>query len=233
MLATLLWTLALARSARSPPGLALRSAHLRSAAVVMSDLEPSDPPPPPAKPGMYDLKKLQPKDGGGFNKFDPVLTISSFVSRRFGIVGGLAVVGLLAATEGREILKSLTATGPVAGSGEVVELADGLTYVDEVVGTQGDAILPGVIVGFHAIVSVGDKQLFDTHGDKPIAYTYGKRPYPNLVCAGVEEGLRGMKTGGRRRLSIPQALAPAGVQLPPGVKLTYDIELTEVLVNYF
>ena len=68
---------------------------------------------------------------------------------------------------------------------------------------------------------------------QPIAYTYGQRPYPNLVCAGDEEGLRGMRTGGRRRLSIPQALAPAGVQLPPGVNLTYEVELTEVLTNYF
>jgi hypothetical protein len=193
---------------------------------------PARPPPLPVKPGMYDLNKLQPTDGGGFNKFDPVLTVSSFFSRRFGIVGGLAVVALLAATEGSEILKSLTGTGPQPGSGEVVELPDGLSYVDLLIGTAGETLLPGKLVGFHAIVSVGDTLLFDTHADKPIAYTYGKRPYPNLVCAGVEEGLRGMKTGGRRRLSIPQALAPSGVQLPPGVKLTYEVELTEVLTNY-
>jgi hypothetical protein len=112
---------------------------------------------------MYDLNKLQPTDGGGFNKFDPVLSASSFFSRRFGIVGGLGVVALLAATEGNEIFKSLTATGPLPGSGEVVELADGLSYVDLLVGTQGETLLPGKVVGFHAVVPVGDARLFDTH----------------------------------------------------------------------
>ncbi|KAG8461115.1 hypothetical protein KFE25_003684 [Diacronema lutheri] len=202
----------------------------------MSSDEP-DPvapePTQPTRPGMYDLSKLQNTDGGGFNKFDPVLTASSFISRRFGIVGGLALVAALAATEGREIYNSFTATGPTPGSGEVVTLGDGLSYVDLLVGTQGSSVLPGNIVGFHAVVTVGDKLLFDTHVDKPVAYTYGKRPYPSLVCAGVEEGLRGMKVGGKRRLAIPQALAPEGVQLPAGVALTYDIELTEILTNYF
>ncbi|KAJ1637198.1 hypothetical protein T492DRAFT_954603 [Pavlovales sp. CCMP2436] len=194
---------------------------------------PAEPAPAPASPGMYDLSKLQNSDGGGFNKFDPVLSASSFISRRFGIVGGLALVAVLAATEGNEIFKSLTSTGPVAGTGETVTLPDGLSYIDLMVATQGDSVLPGNVIGIHAVVSVGDTKLFDTHTDKPIAYTYGKRPYPNLVCTGVEEGLRGMKVGGIRQLSIPQALAPSGVTLPPGVALTYVLELTEILPAYF
>lgn len=211
-------------------------APLRRSSPRMSGDEPEEAAakgPPPTRPGMYDLSKLQNTDGGGFNKFDPVLSISSFVSRRFGIVGGLAVVAALAATEGREIFNSFTATGPVPGSGERVTLPGGLSYVDLLVGTQGGTVLPGNIIGFHAVVSVGGQQLFDTHSDKPIAYTYGKRPFPSLVCVGVEDGIRGMKVGGVRRLSIPQALAPEGVKLPPNVDLTYDVELTEILTNYF
>mmetsp|Transcript_17333 Transcript_17333/g.44834 ORF Transcript_17333/g.44834 Transcript_17333/m.44834 type:complete len:257 (-) Transcript_17333:121-891(-) len=213
---------------------------LRMAGDESPDADPQDSgvpsyeqaPASTSRPGAYDVSKLAP-DGGGFNKFDPVLTASTFVSRRFGIVGGLALVGLLAATEGSEIVKSFMATGPIAGTGEVVDLGAGLTYVDELVGTQGDSVLPGNIVGFHAVVSIGDTQIFDTHSDKPVAYTFGKKPYPSLVCAGVEQGIRGMKVGGKRRLSIPQALAPEGVKLPSGVDLTYEVELTEILTNYF
>ena len=59
------------------------------------------PPSPPAAPAKYDVSKLaagskQEGGGSGFNQFDPVMTATGFISRRFGLVGGLAVVGLLA-----------------------------------------------------------------------------------------------------------------------------------------
>lgn len=58
-------------------------------------------PSPPAAPAKYDVSKLtgsskQEGGGAGFNQFDPVLTATGFISRRFGLVGGLAIVGLLA-----------------------------------------------------------------------------------------------------------------------------------------
>lgn len=46
-----------------------------------------------------------------------MLSATQFVSRRFGIFGGLALVGLLAATEGREIVMGLTDKGAVPGDG--------------------------------------------------------------------------------------------------------------------
>jgi len=55
-------------------------------------------------PGAFNLKKNvdSTTKGGkaGFNQFDPVLAVTGFVSRRFGLVGGLAVVAILASTEG-------------------------------------------------------------------------------------------------------------------------------------
>ena len=42
-----------------------------------------------------------------------------------------------------------------------------------------------------------------------------------------------MKVGGVRELQVPGSLAPKGLELPPGVPLTYVIELTEVLPGYF
>lgn len=160
--------------------------------------------------------------------------MTSFISRRFGLAGGLAVVGLLAATEGNEILKSFTDKGPQPGSGVAVETASGLVYKDVLVGTSGDAVgVMGSIVGIKAKVSIGDKLLYDTASDKPIAFRYGKRPFENVLCEGVEQGVKGMKVGGVRELSVPAALAPKGLELPSGVPLTYIVEVTEVLPGYF
>jgi len=192
--------------------------------------------PPSTKPKQYDVSKLTGSSGGagaGFNQFDPVLTISGFISRRFGIVGGLAVVAILASTEGAEIVKSLGDKGPVAGSGETITTASGLQYVDMLVGTTGDKPMPGTVVGFNAVVKIDDKVLFDTRNDKPVAFKLGQRPFQNIVCEGVEEGLKGMRVGGKRTLLVPSALAPKGLELPPGVPLTYEIEVTEVLPGYF
>lgn len=185
---------------------------------------------------LKEKTKEQRSEGVGFNQFDPVLSVSGFVSRRFGLAGGLGFVALLAATEGNEILKSVLDTGPQPGSGEVITTPSGLQYVDVLVSSSGDPPRPGAVIGFNAKVSIGESVLFDsTAGDKPkpIAFKYGQRPFQNVVCEGVEEGLRGMKAGGKRTLTVPKELAPAGVKVPDGVPLTYEIELLEVLPGYF
>eukprot|EP00613_Pedinella_sp_CCMP2098_P048446 CAMPEP_0171850940 /NCGR_PEP_ID=MMETSP0992-20121227/20658_1 /TAXON_ID=483369 /ORGANISM="non described non described, Strain CCMP2098" /LENGTH=261 /DNA_ID=CAMNT_0012470611 /DNA_START=40 /DNA_END=825 /DNA_ORIENTATION=+ len=182
---------------------------------------------------QFDLKSKLDKTGPGFNQFDPVLTVTSFISRRFGLAGGLAIVGLLAATEGQEILKSVLSTGPTPGSGEVITTASGLIYEDVLIGSSAGE-LPGVdkIVGFEARVMIGDQVLFDTAGGKPVAFKFGQRPFQNVVCEGLEEGILGMRVGSRRKITVPQELAPPGVKLPPGVAITYDVTVTEVLNNY-
>ena len=42
-----------------------------------------------------------------------------------------------------------------------------------------------------------------------------------------------MRVGSKRKLLVPAALAPKGVDLPAGVPLIYIIEVTEVLPGYF
>jgi len=185
---------------------------------------------------MYNLKadrKEEAQKGAGFNQFDPVLSATTFVSRRFGLAGGLGLVALLAATEGNEIVKSITDTGPSAGSGELITTASGLQYIDILVAARGDTPLPGSVIGFNAKVSIGGNVLYDTAGGKPVAFKFGQRPFQNVVCEGVEEGIKGMKPGSKRKLLVPAALAPKGVDVPDGVKLEYEIELLEVLPGYF
>jgi hypothetical protein len=232
----------------APPRLFRRGLCCRQPAVAMSETDEqadsvqeaavttADPEPPPR---AFDLKAqmgAQSKQGAGFNQFDPVLSATSFISRRFGLVGGLALVALLAATEGNEIVKGFSDKGPQPGSGATVTTASGLSWTEQLVGTSGSAITSssvGSVIGLKVKVSIGEKILFDTELDKPVAFRYGKRPFENVLCDGVEQGIVGMKVGGRRTLTVPATLAPRGLELPSGVPLTYAVEVTEVLPGYF
>ena len=162
-----------------------------------------------------------------------MLKATGFLSRRFGILGGLAIFAALAAVEGGEILNSFQDATPTAGNGETITTASGLQITEILVGKGGSTPLPGYIVGINAVVSVGDRVIYDTTTEKPIAFKLGQRPFQNVICEGVEEGIKDMKVGGKRRLDVPKALAPPGVDLPPGVPLTYEVEVTEVLSGYF
>lgn len=193
-------------------------------------------------PGRYDVTKLvggQSADGedgpSGFNQFDPVLSTTSFLSRRFGIVGGLAVFAGLALVEGREIYNGFQDATPVMIATPVTTTTStGLKIKETQLGKSGFTPLPGYIIGLKVLVRIDDKVIYQTiDGEKPVAFKYGQRPFQNVICEGVEEGIKGMKVGGKRILEIPSTLAPAGVELPPNVPLTYEVELTEVLSGYF
>lgn len=184
----------------------------------------------------YDVSKLVGGDGEGFNQFDPVLSATGFLSRRFGIFGGLAIFAGLAFVEGKEILKGFDDAAPDEGSGETITTASGLKITDILVGKGGSSPLPGYVIGLRALVKIGDRVIYETTaGEKPVAFKYGQRPFQNVICEGVEEGIQGMKVGGKRVLEVPANLAPPGVgdTLPAGVPLIYEIELTEVLSSYF
>lgn len=186
----------------------------------------------------YDVSKLvndpDAEGGGGFNQFDPVLSATGFLSRRFGIVGGLTVFAGLFLVEGREILKGFQDAEAEQGSGETRTTPSGLKITELLVGKGGNSPLPGYVIGLKVVVSIGDKIIYQTKdGEKPVAFKYGQRPFQNVICEGVEEGIRGMKVGGKRVLQIPDGLGPPGVEIPPGQVLTYEAELTEVLQGYF
>ena len=205
--------------------------------IRMADDENSDEMETQKQPpsDRYDVSKLVGgEDGEGFNQFDPVLSATGFLSRRFGILGGLAVFAGLAFVEGREILGGIDDAKLEEGSGETITKPSGLKVTETIIGKGGSAPLPGSIVGLRTKVKIGDRVIYETTaGEKPVAFKYGQRPFQNVICAGVEEGIQGMKVGGKRVLEVPANLAPAGVDLPPGVPLIYEVELTEVLQSYF
>jgi hypothetical protein len=186
----------------------------------------------------FDLKsqaKKQSEEGVGFNQFDPVLSLSGFIGRRFGIVGGLSLVAILAATEGKEILAALL-SNTKEGSGEVITTPSGLQYVDKLIYQgEGDSPQAGRIIALDLKVTIGDVVLYDSKAGKnpkAIAFRYGQRPFQNVLCEGVEEGIQGMLPGSSRTLLVPKNLAPPGVNVPEGAKLKYDIELKDVTIDY-
>ena len=123
-----------------------------------------------------------------------------------------------------------TSTGNVPGipqlTGTVQQTASGLRYLDEVVGT-GAAAQRGQNAGVHYTGWLTTGQKFDSSRDRgqPFTFPVGQ----GRVIAGWDEGVAGMKVGGKRRLIIPAALGygergVAGV-IPPNATLIFDVEL--------
>ncbi|GAC1307336.1 MAG: hypothetical protein NVS2B3_16440 [Vulcanimicrobiaceae bacterium] len=109
---------------------------------------------------------------------------------------------------------------------KTVTLPDGLSYVDTVVGT-GAVARAGQTVRVHYTGTLTSGLKFDSSRDRnePFEFSLGARQ----VIAGWDEGVAGMRVGGRRTLTIPPALGygarGAGGTIPPNATLIFDIEL--------
>ena len=105
----------------------------------------------------------------------------------------------------------------------------GLKYVDLVEG-EGDVAAAGqrVTVHYTGWLTNGDK--FDSSLDRnqPFAFNLGQ----GQVIRGWDEGVVGMKVGGKRKLTIPPQLgygaAGAGGVIPANATLVFEVELLEV-----
>ncbi|HEV2990003.1 MAG TPA: FKBP-type peptidyl-prolyl cis-trans isomerase [Candidatus Angelobacter sp.] len=122
---------------------------------------------------------------------------------------------------------SNNAPTPVTGS--PVTTASGLQYWDLVVGT-GDTAVAGKTVKVHYTGWLTDGTKFDSSVDRqtPFQFPLGA----HRVIKGWDEGVEGMKVGGKRQLRIPPELGygerGAGGRIPPGATLIFDVELLEV-----
>jgi FKBP-type peptidyl-prolyl cis-trans isomerase len=119
--------------------------------------------------------------------------------------------------------------GPPPVSGEATMTESGLQIIDVEVGTGAEA-QAGQTVLVHYSGWLADGTKFDSSVDRgqPFPFALGA----GQVIAGWDEGVAGMKVGGKRRLIIPSDLAygPAGRApvIPPDAELTFDVELLEV-----
>jgi len=105
---------------------------------------------------------------------------------------------------------------------------DGMEIVDVAVGS-GDEAIPGKRVKVHYTGWLTSRQKFDSSRDRddPFSFELGA----GQVIKGWDEGVRGMRVGGRRKLTIPAALGygDRGVgPIPPGATLVFSVELLGV-----
>lgn len=106
----------------------------------------------------------------------------------------------------------------------------GLQYEDMVEGVGALAYGAGCTVTVHYSGWLTDGTQFDSSLDRgePFAFPLGV----GYVIPGWDEGIAGMRIGGRRRLVIPPELGygarGAGGIIPPDATLHFEVELLEV-----
>jgi len=120
-----------------------------------------------------------------------------------------------------------------AATNQVIEMPNGLKYTDTKAG-DGATAASGNKVSVHYtgwLYNNGAKGAkFDSSVDRgqPFQFTLGA----HQVIAGWDEGVVGMKVGGKRTLIIPPELGygarGAGGVIPPNATLMFDVELLGV-----
>jgi FKBP-type peptidyl-prolyl cis-trans isomerase FkpA len=105
----------------------------------------------------------------------------------------------------------------------------GLIVTDEVVGT-GPSAKSGDRVTVHYTGWLLDGTKFDSSRDqnRPFSFSLGA----GNVIPGWDQGVAGMKVGGKRKLTIPPDLGygahGAGGVIPPNATLKFDVELLKI-----
>jgi len=114
-----------------------------------------------------------------------------------------------------------SAESPTPGSGALVTQ-------DLVVGTGATAVA-GDLVTVHYVGTLTNGSKFDSSYDRnqPFSFRLGA----GAVIAGWDQGVAGMRVGGKRRLTIPPSLGygnQAVASIPPNSTLVFEIDLLSI-----
>jgi FKBP-type peptidyl-prolyl cis-trans isomerase len=154
----------------------------------------------------------------------------------FFIFNGMSLFSKSATSQNAPVVASTTSTGSqpsqnasAGTAGQAVANATQLQVTDEVVGT-GATAETGDTVTVQYVGSLANGTVFDAsanHGTTGFTFKLGA----GLVIKGWDEGVVGMKVGGKRKLVIPPSLG-YGPQdygpIPGNSTLTFEIELVKV-----
>ena len=141
------------------------------------------------------------------------------------------VLGILVIKSGpRKSSQGNISISPTAAPKKVVaQDVEKLLSEDLKVGT-GSAVVSGDTVTVHYLGTLLDGTKFDSSYDRggPFSTQIGV----GAVIKGWDEGMVGMKIGGKRRLTIPSSLGygdtGAGRIIPPNAGLIFEVELLDV-----
>lgn len=152
------------------------------------------------------------------------VTLALVVVAMFLIFPGLSPLGSTASGQPDESAISQTT---VTTS---MDTTDQLQIIDETVGT-GAAAAAGDTVTVNYVGSLTNGTIFDAsanHGSDGFTFTLGA----GQVIKGWDQGIVGMKEGGKRKLVIPASLAygdqAIGNVIPANSTLVFEVELMKV-----
>jgi FKBP-type peptidyl-prolyl cis-trans isomerase len=146
----------------------------------------------------------------------------------------LALTGVFVLAQSATAKKAADArpntNAPTKVTGDGVKTPSGLTYWDIRVGT-GEVAKEGSRVRVHYTGWLTNGKKFDSSVDagQPFDFRIGN----GEVIKGWEEGVAGMRVGGKRQLRIPPGLGygaegTPGGPIPPNATLIFDVQLLGV-----
>jgi len=123
---------------------------------------------------------------------------------------------------------SSSKTSPLGGSLKTETTSTGLRITELVIG-NGEPALEGKTVSVNYKGTLENGKEFDSsYGRAPFSFPLGA----GRVIKGWDEGVAGMKVGGKRELTIPPSLGygerGAGGVIPPNATLIFEVELLSV-----
>lgn len=105
--------------------------------------------------------------------------------------------------------------------------------IEDIVHGDGKAVVKGALITTHYRGQLEDGTTFDSSQErgKPFQCVIGT----GRVIKGWDQGLMGMRVGGKRKLFVPSHLAygerQIGEHIKPNSNLLFEIELLEVLTR--
>jgi FKBP-type peptidyl-prolyl cis-trans isomerase len=142
-------------------------------------------------------------------------------------VAGLIIGGVIVFGQNNTASQPSEAT-PTPQASVTADVAQ-LQITDEVVGT-GDEAVAGKTVGVNYRGTLTNGNEFDSSykRNQPFEFKLGV----GQVIKGWDEGVAGMKVGGKRKLVIPPSMgygaSGAGDSIPPNATLVFEVELLSV-----